>query len=74
MNKIRINIIIAFLGLLFISYGCQNEEAPVSKEKMTTPNKIKTLNIEPKEFQRIIGWIDDKNCSNTVEKRRESNL
>lgn len=62
MSKIRIRFIITILGLLFLSYGCQNEQVPVSKEeKITTSNKIKTLNIQPKEFQRIVGWIDDEN-------------
>ncbi|MBC1603699.1 hypothetical protein HCJ39_03005 [Listeria rocourtiae] len=61
MYKIRISFIITILGLLFISYGCQHEEVPVSKEKNTASSKVKTLNIQPLEFQRVVGWIDDEN-------------
>ncbi|MBC1557914.1 hypothetical protein HCA55_06370 [Listeria booriae] len=58
MNKKRIFFLITILGLLFLSYGCESEKAP-TKKQTSTPDTIKTSNIKAKEFQRVVGWIDD---------------
>ncbi|MBC6314622.1 hypothetical protein [Listeria grandensis] len=71
MDKIRIGFIITILGLLFLSYGCKNEEIPANKETSATTKKIKTSNIPSKEFQRVVGWIDDENVLLQLRKDRK---
>ncbi|MBC1500102.1 hypothetical protein HB943_05750 [Listeria weihenstephanensis] len=61
MNKMRIGFIITILGLLFFSYGCKNEETAPGKKKEDAPVAVQTSTVNSKEFQRVIGWVDDEN-------------